>query len=830
MLRTQDLGGAWTLRVDPEGPSDLSPQAEALVGQDIPATVPGAVHADLLEAGLILDPNLDANELVVAWVGRADWILTRTLPPFVDDAERTDLVFDGVDTVARIELDGREVGATRNMHRRYRFDVTETARSASSLALHFTSAYTEAERVEAALGTRPNSYYPEPFNFLRKMACSFGWDWGLTLVTAGVWRGARLESWSTARIAELRPLTDFDGTTGTLSLHVEIERTERGRDHDIDLVVRIADIETVVRVKTGRGDVVVDIEVDGAVPWNPRGYGDPHLYALDVTLRDGDDILDSRSTRVGFRRIELDRSPDASGTRFTFAINGTPVFIKGVNWIPESVLPGTLSRSDYARRLAQARDANVNFVRVWGGGIYESDDFYDICDEQGILVWQDFLFSCAAYPEEEPIRSEVLAEARDNVSRLAGHPSLILWNGNNENLWLHEEKNWADMEGGTLTWGERYYREWLPEIVAELDPSRPYSAGSPWSGSWVHHPNDPDHETMHSWEVWNEVDYVDYRTTRPRFMAEFGWQSPPAWRTLRDAISDDPLAPDSPGVLHHQKAEDGNGKLARGIARHLPEPASFDAWHYLAQLTQVEAVTTGIRHWRSSWPHTAGAVVWQLNDLWPVTSWAAIDGAGRLKPLYFALRDTFADRILTIEPHQDDLVLHVVNDTDHDWDATVTLTRIDTSGRILAEQITSTTVPLRSVGAVALTPALTAFGPSRGELIVADAGGRRAYWWDADPKDLPLAQTNETIDVMSVADGLEITVVAREVLRGVLVQPDRIHPEATVDRGFQTLLPGESATFRVHCPDVLSAESVHAPYVVTHLDAVLRENEPPPGS
>lgn len=823
MLRTQDLGGAWTLRVDAGGPTALSPEATALLGRDIPATVPGAVHADLLAAGLIPDPNRDADELAVAWVGRTDWSLERTVPLARRDAERIDLVFDGIDTVARIDLDGRTIGSTRNMHRRYRFDVTDAIRDDSSLALHFTSAYTEAHREEAALGTRPNSYYPEPFNFLRKMACSFGWDWGLTLVTAGIWRRVRLESWSTARIAEIRPLTDFDGERGILNLHAEIERTEAGRDEALDIVVRVAGVERIARLDAGQTEIRVDIVIDGAEPWKPQGYGEPHLHLLEVLLRDGDRRLDARTARIGFRRVVLDRSVDATGRRFTFVVNGVPVFVKGVNWIPESVLPGTVSRPDYERRLTQALEANVNFVRVWGGGVYESDDFYDVCDELGLLVWQDFLFSCAAYPEEEPIRSEVLAEARDNVTRLSGHPSLILWNGNNENLWLHEEKQWAGMTGGTLTWGERYYREWLPAIVADLDPSRPYSEGSPWSGSWDHHPNDPDHETMHSWDVWNEDDYLEYRATTPRFMAEFGWQAPPAWRTFRDAISDEPLAPDSPGVLHHQKAEDGNGKLARGIARHFPEPATFDAWHYLAQLNQADAVSTGIRHWRSHWPHTAGAVVWQLNDLWPVTSWSAIDGAGRLKPLYFALRESFDDRILTIEPRGDDLVLHLVNDTDQEWDASAAVSRIDALGSILAVQRASATVAPRSVGAVVVARDVRTFDDAGGELIVAESDGRRALWWGADPKDSTFSPTSETVEVEQVDDGLAITVTAREVMRAVLVQPDRIHPDATVDRGFQNLLPGESVTFTVLSPSRLAAEDARAPYALTHLAAVLAE-------
>lgn len=832
MLQRHDVSDAeWELRVDADGPTPLTRQAAKLLPDVVPATVPGAVHADLLRAGLIPDPNLDANELEVAWVGHTDWVLRRRIAGSEPDdngagtAERTDLVFDGIDTVSRIELDGVEIGTTRNMHRAYRFDVTDAlAAGDHELAVHFTSAYTEARYWEERLGTRPNSYAPEPFNFLRKMACSFGWDWGLTLVTAGLWRPVRLERWSTARIATLRPLVDYDDGVGTLSLHLDLERTENGRARELQAIVSVAGVEHVVTIRGDQDTVDAVIEVSAATPWNPRGYGAPHLYDLDVELRDGDRTLDSAHRRIGFRRVELDRSADDDGTRFTFRINGTPIFVKGVNWIPDSVLPGTVTRHDEERRVRQAFDANVNLIRVWGGGIYESDSFYDRCDELGILTWQDFLFSCAAYPEEEPLRSEVFAEARDNVTRLASHPSLVLWNGTNENLWLHEENRWDEQEGGTRTWGERYYLEWLQDIVTELDPSRPYSAGSPWSGSWEAFPNDPRHQTMHSWDVWNKDDYLDYRLTTPRFMAEFGWQAPPAWRTLRDSVSDNPLTPTSPGVLHHQKAEDGNGKLARGIERHYPRPTSLDAWHYLAQLTQVDAVTTGLSHWRSHWPHTAGAIVWQLNDLWPVTSWSAIDGAGRLKPLYFAMRNAFAPRTLSIEPGPDGPVLAIVNDTEDEWSGEVTVQRLTGDGAVLAVQEMSVSVAARAVDRVPITPAVAEYRHPDREFLVAQLDGVRALVFGADPKDSSLSEQPPLIDVDAVAGGLDITVTARSVTRGILVQADRIHPDATVDRGFETLLPGESVVYAVRCESALSPAHARADYAVMHLAAVLDES------
>ncbi|SDT06306.1 glycoside hydrolase family 2 protein [Actinoplanes derwentensis] len=794
MKQINDLSGTWRL-----SGTDV----------DLAATVPGCVHTDLLAVGRIPDPFLDDNELKVAWVGRQDWTYQRDIGWDGPVPDRIDLVFEGLDTVARIEIDGAVVGETRNMHRAYRFDVTSRITAESSVAVHFTSAYTEAEQWRDRLGDRPNAY-PEPFPFIRKMAASFGWDWGPTLVTAGIWRPVRLEGWSTARIAAVRPLATYAGSSGKLDLAVDIERT---RDRALQAKVLVNDREiAVLDLAAGETGIRREIDVPGVTPWNPIGYGEPALHMVTVILTDGDDAeLDRYQQLTGFRTVHIDRSADDAGTRFVIHVNGQPVLVKGVNWIPDDIFPSRMTRQRYELRLRQAADAGVNLIRVWGGGIYEDRAFYELCDELGLMVWQDFLFACACYPEEEPIRSEVHAEARDNITRLSPHPSLITWNGNNENLWLHEAMGWNDHPGGDLSWGSGYYLTDLPTIVAELDPTRPYQAGSPWSGSPDLDPNSPDHQTMHSWEVWNREDYLHYRDTTPRFVAEFGWQAPPAWRTLRDAVTDEPMRPGSPGVLHHQKAEDGNGKLARGLAPHFPEPASTEAWHYLTQLNQVRAVRTGIDHWRSHWPHTAGTIVWQLNDLWPVTSWAAIDGAGRLKPLYFALRALYADRRLTIEPRDGGLAVAILNDHAAPWTGDLMVEHRDTGGAVLA----TTVIP---VSAAARSVTLTAIDHSDAALVVATLGDVRALHHTGDTA---VPDGGLTVTAEIVPGGLDVHLHATGLARDILLQPDRIHPDAVVDQGFVTLLPGESTTLHVRAPAELDPHSIKEPWVVTDLAAAL---------
>ncbi|MEV0829926.1 glycoside hydrolase family 2 protein [Nonomuraea rubra] len=788
--QSRSLDSGWTLRLaGGAAPAEVA----GLRDEAVPAQVPGCVHADLLAAGLIPDPYRDLNELEVAWAGRADWRYDTALAAAPPGFERTDLVFDGLDTVARVLLDGQELGQTRNMHRSYRFDVTGRVRDGSALSVLFTSAYTEAEALRERLGARPNEY-PEPFNYIRKMAASFGWDWGPTLVTAGIWRPVRLESWSTARLASVRPLVTVTGADGRIEAHVELERTASGAGRELTLTIEAAGHTAVQAVSSG--SAVIVLEVPGPELWWPRGYGDQPLYDCAVTLSDAGHVLDRWERRVGFRTVELDRSPDEHGTAFTLRVNGQPIFARGVNWIPDDALPARVTPGRYRRRLVQAAEAGVDLVRVWGGGIYEDRAFYDACDELGLMVWQDFLFACAAYPEEQPLRGEIEAEARENVTRLSPHASLVLWNGNNENLWGFRDWGWEPRLAGD-SWGEGYYLGLLPRVVAELDPTRPYQAGSPWSGSWDHHPNDPAHGPSHFWEAWNRRDYGDYLGHVPRFAAEFGWQAPPAHATLREWLGDDPLTSTSPGMLHHQKAEDGNGKLDRGLARHFTAPADFDQWHYLTQVNQARAIATGVAHWRSHWPVCGGTVVWQLNDCWPVTSWAAIDGAERLKPLYHELRRLYADRLLTFQSRDGARVLAADNQSPEPWQGTAVVRRLRADGTGLAEEHVPFTVPPRSVALLPLTAEVAEIKDAAGELLVADAGGLRDVVLGGPDKEFgyPPAELDLRLDVSGGT--LMVVITARAFVRDLLLQADRLGPAATADRGLVTLLPGESVTITV---------------------------------
>ena len=811
-VQRRPLHDSWTVR-PLAGPV---PDAVAAAGP-VAATVPGSVHTDLLAAGLVADPYLDDNERLLGWIGLTDWRYDTAFDWSAgqdDQDDRVDLVFEGLDTVATVVLNGVPLGRTVNMHRTYRFDVHDRlVEGTNHLSVTFGSAIRYADRTSLELGARPHVNH-HPYNAMRKMACSFGWDWGPDLVTAGIWRPVTLQSWRAARLAAVRPVVDVDGRRGTVEVQVDVERSAVASPLVVGASVGGATAS--LTLEPGQPSGTVSVSVDGVDRWWPRGHGDQPLYELAVTLRepaDPDVPLDTWSHRIGFRTLRLVTEEDEHGTGFGFVLNDRPVFVKGVNWIPDDAFPHRVDRARYAARLAQAAEAGINLVRVWGGGIFEDDEFYAECDERGLMVWQDFLFACAAYSEEEPLRSEVVAEARDNATRLMPHPSLVLWNGGNENIWGHADWGWQQRLDGR-SWGWGYYTEVLPQIVAELDPGRPYAAGSPWSVRTDLHPNDPRHGTVHVWDVWNEVDYLGYRGWSPRFVAEFGWQGPATWSTMRRASSDDPLTPESPGMLVHQKAVFGNDKLTRGLVPHLRVPDDMDDWHWAMSLNQARAVQVGVEHFRSLSPVCSGSVLWQLNDCWPVTSWAVVDGDGRRKPAYYALRRAHTDRLVTVQPRDGRLVAVLVNDTDEAWAAPVTVTRLDFRGSQQQRVELAVEAAPRSTVVLALPDEVATPGDSRQEVLVVGTGPSRALWFFAEDRDSGLPSPSLDASVTRTEHGYRVAVTARTLLRDLSLLVDKVDPAAVVDDMLAALLPGESVSWQVSSDSDVDPEAFLHPTVL----------------
>ncbi|NNC12033.1 glycoside hydrolase family 2 protein [Planctomonas sp. JC2975] len=773
------------------------PTPDGLDLRAVPAVVPGCVHTDLLRAGLIDEPFDGDNESLQQWIGSTTWRYSTTFDWTDDGNVRHDLVALGLDTVATIELNGTVIGSTQNQHRSYRFDLRGVVREgANELAVTFEAPVVEAERRDAEHGAWPHVNH-HPFNQLRKSASNFGWDWGIDVATSGIWQPIGIESWSGARISAVRPLVDVDGTDGVATVHVAVERDgsqDAARSGALTLAVRAGDEAAEARIAADETEASIVVRVPDARLWWPIGHGDQPLYPVTVAI---DGTPAEWRGRIGFRTIEVDTGADASGNRFVVRVNGEDVLIRGVNWIPDHAFITEMTRDRYVSRFADAVEANVNLLRVWGGGIYESEDFYELADELGVLVWQDFLFACAAYSEDDWLAVEVEAEAREQITRLSQHASLAIWNGNNENIWGYVEWGWRRTLG-ERAWGDGYYRHLLPGLVAELDPTRSYSPASPFSFVDYAHPNDERNGTMHIWDVWNERDYSAYRDYAPRFVSEFGFQGPPAWTTLTDVVHDAPLDPYGEQMLVHQKAEAGNLKLERGMAGHLPVPATIEDWHWATQLNQAQAIRFGVEHFRSLTPHNTGTVLWQLNDDWPVVSWAAVDFNGHRKPLWFAMRDAYAPRLATIQPRNGGLALVLVNDTADAVATTARVSRLAFDGTVLVEQDIDVRVDARGAATFELAADLAGFGDPARELIAAIVDGfPRAIWNGAEVVDQKLDPAALEASATRTEGGYRVVVTAHSYLREVFLAVDRVDCDASVDAGLVTLLPGESVTLDV---------------------------------
>jgi beta-mannosidase len=795
----------WSLRAASPTPEEWS----ELTADPIPATVPGEVHTDLLAARKIPDPFDGDNETLLQWIGRTDWRYSLTFDWQPGPETRHDLVAEGLDTFAVITLNGSEVGRTANQHRSYRFDVTSQLRAGSNeLVITFAAPATAAEQAEAELGRLPVSYH-HPYNAVRKMASSYGWDWGPDLAGAGIWKPIRIESWDTVRLEAVRPLATVVDGVGVLQVEAELEWLPDA-DRPVTLATEVAGQLITRELEPGTTTASLRVEVPDVDLWWPRGYGGQPLYPTAVRLSRGDEVIDRFDARVGFRNIAIRVTPDDRGTGFAITVNDQPIYVKGFNWIPDDAFLTRLDAGRYRTSIMEAYESGANLLRVWGGGIYESNYFYNVCDELGILVWQDFLFACAAYSESEPLWSEVEAEARQAITRLSAHPSLAVWNGNNENIWGYVAWGWRPQLVGR-TWGNGYYRDLLPKLVEQLDPRTPYSPASPFSFSDYLHPNDPWHGTMHIWDVWNRLDYRHYADYQPRFVSEFGFQGPPAWSTLTSVVHDQPLDPYGPQMLVHQKAADGNLKLERGLGDHLPHWATepeiaIDDWHWLTQLNQARAVRFGIEHFRSLAPTNSGAVVWQLNDNWPVISWAAVDYAGIRKPLWYALRAMFAERLLTIQPRTDDqgnrvptLIAH--NDSAEPWSGELVITRRSTAdgSPVLAEQRLDLHVAARSTLNIALdADVITPSAPGT-EFLQARSGDVTTYHYFVEDTALVLLPSADAYraDVIADTDGYRVTVTANALVKDLAIFPDRLDPAARADSGLITLVAGQSHTFTI---------------------------------
>jgi beta-mannosidase len=662
----------------------------------LPATVPGDVHLDLLANKKIADPFVRDNESKLQWIEKEGWEyrLNIDATPTLLARSNVDLVFDGLDAVSQVYLNGALVLSADNMFRIWRVPVKGNLHAGKNLLrVVFPSPIKAAEAVAAGDPFRLQSKTADK-TYIRKAAYEYGWDWGPRFVTSGIWRPVRLEAWDKVRIADFAiRQRDVSKEVAHLSAEVEVEAASAGTAQvTVKYSANGAPVTqtSALAVHAGRNVVTLPIEIRKPKLWYPAGYGEQPLYEFTAQVGTGGLVSETRKAKAGLRSIVLHRQLDKWGRSFELVVNGIPVFAKGADVIPFDSFPNRVTTADYRRILESARDANMNMIRHWGGGYYETEEFYSICDELGIMVWQDFMFGNDWQPGTYAFKLNIEAEAEDQVRRLRNHPSIVLWCGNNE---TESAFDWAPRptlapEVRRLIWQD-YLTEFsgiLPRVVARLEPEIPYWPSSPSAD----YENLSDHfqsGDAHIWDVWHgRVPFSTYETHHARFVTEYGFQSFPEMKTIEAFTQpEDRTGIFTPVMLAHQKNNEGNSIIHDYLLKDYPEPKDFPSFLYVSQVLQAEGIKIGAEHFRRSRPETMGSIFWQLNDCWPVASWSSIDYYGRWKALQYYAKRFYAP--ILVSPHVEDgaLKVYIVSDKTEAKPATLRVRLMDFDGKVLLE-------------------------------------------------------------------------------------------------------------------------------------------------
>ena len=806
-MQTLSLNGAWW-QVKQVGTEDA-----------IPATVPGCVHTDLLAAGKIPDPFYRDNEDSLLWIGESEWVYSRSFDASEELLANEKIVLhcDGLDTLATVRVNGQVVGQSDNMFRIWEFDVKPAlVAGENQIEIQFASPL-PVIRQRQAERRLPNWGGPKEVNgraWIRKEPCNFGWDWGPVTVTCGIWRNIEIIALSDARLADVAIQQEHAGGKVTLKISVQAEvigDLKLSANVTVGLGSQLA-AEGLADVKDGRAEL--SLEIADPQLWWPNNLGDQPLYEVSVDLLDGENVLDTIDRSIGLRTLCLDRHPDQWGESFQFAINGIPFFAKGANWIPADAFVTRMTRDRYRDLLQSTADANMNMLRVWGGGIYESDDFYELCDELGICVWQDFMFACSTYPTfDAAFMANVKAEAEDNIARLRHHACLALWVGNNEleqglvdDEWTESAMSWADYD--------KLFEQLLPETIKQLDPQRDYWPGSPHTPSNRKDFNNPNEGDAHLWDVWHgRKPFEWYRTCDHRFNSEFGFQSFPEPKTVNGFTLPQDRNVTSYVMEHHQRSGIGNDAIMQYMLSWFRLPTSFDMTLWLSQILHGMAMKYAVEHWRRAMPRGMGTLYWQLNDCWPVASWASIDYFGNWKALQFMARQ-FNNPLLISgveDPQAGTVAVHVTSDLLEGAQGEVKWWLVRADGEPVAEgQMSVDLVPGANTLAATLQLAqyIEQFGPRDlilgMELIVNGKPVSSNLVTFARPKHLELQDPSFEVNVAESEGKFAVTVTANKpALWTWLELPERT---AKYSDNFLHLFPGKPVTIQVTPAEPITRE------------------------
>ncbi len=796
-----------------------------------PAQVPGVVQTDLLNSKLIPDPFDRDNEFRLQWIGLADWEYQTT---FQVDAgtlsrEHVDLAFEGLDTFADVYLNDQSILHADNMFRRWRVPVKTMLKSGpNTLRIVFHSAvekmipYAKAQPFILPSISTHNYGNEEDIAtapYTRKAPYNYGWDWGPRFMTEGIWQAVRLESWDALRIGNFHiHQHSITADLANVTAELDIDATKAtaatlALAHDELSGPQTSDGTQTLQLNAGMNHVSFPLRIVSPKLWYPVGYGAQNRYKFSAAIRMGKEAAAHAETKTGLRSVELRRVPDQWGKSFEFVVNGISVFGKGADVIPFDSFPNRVTPEIHRNILQAARDAHMNMVREWGGGYYESDDFYDICDELGIMVWQEFMFGGDMVPGDVAFQENVRQEAIDQIKRLRDHPSIVIWCGNNEveTGWYHwgdrqEFKESISPEARDRVWQDYVilFSDILRSTVTRYADPVPYTPSSP-SANFEEIPDNQHNGDMHYWAVWHQqAPAQDYTKQFPRFMTEYGFQSFPEMRTIH-AFANKPEDFDirSTVMQAHQKNKGGNERILTYMLREYREPKDFASFVYLSQVQQAEIIKIGAEHLRRQRPRTMGSLYWQLNDCWPVASWASIDYYGRWKALHYYARRFYDDVLISPFLHDDKVDVYVVSDKLQPLSGTIHMRLLDFSGNSLLDQTKDVQVPAQS-NAIYFTvdkASLVEKGDLHGSFLVFDfevAGNRVSrnliFFHVTHDLELPVAPKIET-SLNKTGEDYTVTVQSPKLARSVYLSFGDLDVQSS-DNYFD-LLPAEPVTLHL---------------------------------
>ncbi|MED1203392.1 beta-mannosidase [Heyndrickxia acidicola] len=778
------------------------------------ASVPGDVHSTLIERKLIEDPFYGHNDLKCQWVEEKVWWYRNTFE-FHDDIKKEDryeLIFEGLDTFATVYLNGVEIGSTENMFIAHTFEVTrELKKGKNTLAVKFDPIHVHVkEKVQ---------YYWSGFSkkriWTRKAQSHYGWDWGPRLVAAGIWKDVCLKKRTFAKIDHVFAKTISISPEKAI-VEVDIEIGKHVKEKEYEAMISLANEEDCfsTKVKVNGKKATAKVEVTNPKLWWTHDIGEPNLYQLNIELFADGVRIDERCESFGIRTIEVQRRDEEGNHCFTFVLNGEKVFAKGANWIPIDSFIGSVPDSRYKHLIKMSKDANMNMLRVWGGGIYEKDVFYEECNRLGILVWQDFMFSCALYPDyNKNFMANVREEVAHVVKRLRNHPCLAIWCGNNENDWLYE----ALFSSGEIThpfYGEKIYHELMPELLEELDPTRLFWPSSPFGGN---DHNSREQGDTHNWQVWHgnieprtfgepqTVDYTieglsfkNFKKDTTAFASEFGMHASSNRFTLERNIPKDQFFWGSEELAYRNK-DIHHPKGILLMEGYTGVPGDLDEYISFSMLTQAEGLKFGIEHYRRNKPHTSGALFWQLNDCWPGTSWSVIDYYLLPKASYHYARKFFSPILLSLDhvPGKD-ISIWVVNDKLENYEDEIELAVYDFNGEKVFSTQWSVSIEAnvaKKVDVIMEQEALRGLPPESAVMIIRSKNNKtyENIYYFRDQKDMGLGESELSVEINREKN--ELSVSTNVLARMVTIEMDI--EQLVIEDNFFDLLPGETKTMKV---------------------------------